>query len=657
MLQAALQALAIVADPFRLAMLGVGVLAGFVVGILPGLGGIVAVSVLLPVIFRFDAPTALAMLTGALAVVYTSDTITSVLVGTPGSPASVPTAIEGHPMAKQGQAARALSAAFLSSLIGGFLGILGLTLSIPIARPLVMLLGSPELFMFTALGITYAGSLLGKSPIKGLLAGLLGLLLGLIGPAPAAAEFRYTFGQLYLLDGLSLVVLALGVFGIAECISLLSRGGAIAAEAQLGSGWLQGVRDVIEHRWLLLRGTLIGIWAGILPAIGATAASWMSYAHAVASSPDRSRFGKGDIRGIIAPESANNAAAAGDLIPTLLFSVPGGPAAAIILGALYAYGIFPGPRLVQEHLDIVYVIVWSYALANIVGAALCFAISPALARITYIPFALVAPPLVMTMVLGAYQSTRHMGDLVALLVLGILGWAMKRSGWPRAPLLIGFVLAKPMERYFWLTVKLHDWRWLAYPSVLAIGALLVAPLLWEIARWLRKNRRPVAAAAAASIPGPPVRAWVAVAMSTAALIGFIIALWQGWRFETDARLLPLAVAIPGTVLAGYQTLRALRGERPTAGEDGAEGEADEGGGEGGPVGKELGYFLALAGYLLGIWLAGFHAASIVFLFVFLVAGARMRALPAVAYMALAVGGFHLLGQALDLRWPVGLIFR
>ena len=196
--EAALSALATFLDPLRLGLLMVGVLAGLAVGILPGLGGIVAVSVLLPLIFRLDAATALATLSGALAVVYTGDVITSVLVGTPGSPAAAPTALEGHALARQGQAARALSAAFLSSLIGGFLGIVGLTLAIPVARPLVMLLGSPELFMFTALGVAYAGSLLGRSPVKGLLSGLLGLLLGLVGPAPAAAEFRYTFGQLYL---------------------------------------------------------------------------------------------------------------------------------------------------------------------------------------------------------------------------------------------------------------------------------------------------------------------------------------------------------------------------------------------------------------------------------------------------------------------------
>ncbi|MDR7523228.1 MAG: tripartite tricarboxylate transporter permease [Armatimonadota bacterium] len=652
MLEAAVAALAVFGDPLRLLLLCGGVLAGFLVGMLPGLGGIVAVSVLLPLILRLDARTALATLTGALAVVYTSDTISSVLVGTPGSPASAPTALEGHPLAKQGQAARALSAAFLSSLLGGFLGVLGLTLAIPVARPLVMVLGSPELFMFTALGITYAGSLLGKAPVRGLLAGVLGLLLGLVGPAPAAAEFRYTFGQLYLLDGLSLVVVALGIFGLAEVVSLLARGGAIARSVDLGSGWMDGIRDVIRHRWLVLRGAAIGVWAGILPAIGATAAAWMSYGHAVATSRDRRSFGKGDIRGVIAPESANNAASAGDLIPTLLFSVPGGPAAAVILGALYAYGIYPGPRLVAEHLDVIYVIVWSFALANILGAALSFLVSPILARVTYIPFARVAPPLLITMVLGAYQATRHLGDLVALWLLGLMGWAMKRAGWPRAPLLIGFVLAKPMERYFWLTVKLHGWRWLAYPSVLIVGVLLVAPLVWGVVRGLRRRSRPAVETPPAPRATGSLRR-LTTTVSAACLACLALALWQGMGFQFDARLLPLLVTVPGVALAGIQTLRAVQGEPPGPAENGDDGL--------GPdrlavlIGDELHRFLQIAGYLLLIWLVGFHAASLVFMLAFLTWVAGMRWLPAVAYAVVSVGVFHVLSFGFALRWPAGVL--
>jgi TctA family transporter len=435
MWDAALVALDKFADPMHLAMLMAGVLAGTVIGILPGLGGIACVAILLPFIYTLDVHTAMILLVGSLAVVHTSDTITSVLIGTPGSAAAAATVMDGHPLAKRGQAARALSAAFLSSLIGGLIGAVFLTLSLPIARPLVLLFGSPELLMLCVLGLSFAGFLTGGAPLKGGLAACLGLLLGSVGSAPADAVNRYTFGQLYLLDGIPLVGVALGIFGIAEIIDLLAKGGQIAERIPLGHGWLQGIRDVLQHWGIVVRGSLIGVWAGILPGIGATAGSWMSYGHVVAMASDRENFGKGDIRGVIGPESANNSVEAGDFIPTLLFSVPGGAPAAILLGALFFYGIQPGPRMVQENLDLIFTIIWSFAIANTMGAALCFFLSPALARLTWIPFARLAPAIVVTIFFGAFQSSENFGDIYAMLGLGMLGWMMKKLGWPRAPFL------------------------------------------------------------------------------------------------------------------------------------------------------------------------------------------------------------------------------
>jgi len=643
-LDAALTALAVFADPGRMALLLVGVLAGLVVGIMPGMGGIVAVSLILPYIYRLDAIAAAAVLTGALAVVHTSDTITSVLIGAPGSAASATSVIEGHALARQGQAARALSAAFLSSLIGGLIGAIGLTLSIPIARPLVLALGSPELFMLTALGVSYAGSLLGKETRKGLIAGLLGILIGMIGPSPAAAQLRFQFGRLYLMDGIPLVIIALGIFGVAEVITLLSRGGAIAEVAEIGSGWTQGLRDVLHHRWLVLRGALIGVWAGILPAIGATAGTWMAYGHVVATSKDRSRFGKGDIRGIIAPEAANNAVAAGDLIPTLLFWVPGSASAALLVGALLRYGILPGPRIMTEHLDIIYVIIWSYALANVVGAGICFAISPAMARITRVPFARLAAPVLITIALGAYQTTQDMGDLVGLFVLGLLGWVMSRTGWPRAPLLIGFVLAGPMERYFVITTNLYGWAWLTRPAVLVIGAVLLAPFVWGLAGWLRRRSAP-AEAAAPSVGRLP-RSSLDLIFSILMLLIFAGALLQIRTFVPGARLVPELAAVPGLALAGLQIVRSLQG-RSQLGDDGPPSPADL---RGGLVG-----FLTLGGFFILLWLVGFHIAAGALMLLYTLGLARMRPIPAVAFTAIILAFLTVFGSLLGVYWPAGVL--
>ena len=697
MAEAALEALGILANPGRLALLLVGMVAGIVVGMLPGLGGITAVSILLPFIYRMDPYASLAMLIGALGVVYTGDTITSVLVGTPGSPASAPTAMEGFALARQGQAARALSAAFLASLLGGLIGTLVLTLAIPIAGPLVLALGTPELFMFTLIGLYYAGSLLGRDPLKGILAGLLGLLLGTVGPSPAAAEYRYTFGQVYLMSGLSLVIVALGFFGVPEAVAMLARGGAIARRVSLGGGWLDGVRDVLRHWTLVVRGALIGTVAGLLPAVGANASTWVAYGHAVSTSRDKPRFGRGDIRGVIAPESANNSTVAADLVPTLLFSVPGGPAAAVLLGALFAHGYYPGPRFVQDNLDLMFVIVWSFAIASVAGAALCFLISPALARVTRVPVALIAPPLLVVMMLGAYQASQHTGDLVTLLVMALAGWAMKRAGWPRAPLLIGFVLADPMERHFWLTVKLHGWRWLTFPGVILITLLMVAPVLTRLVRLARRALTPAAAAApparspmphkpasrsperdaASTAAGPsaqPARASstgthghrtreihrVSAVLATVLFGVFTLALWQGWYLLPDARLLPVLVTSLGTAAGAIQVMREWTGRAPApAPEDEEEPESDAATPERAQalVRRELVWFGLLAAYLALVRIVGVHLATVAFVLTALLRQPRLSPLWALAYSTGVVGLVQVMATLMKLRLPPALLLR
>lgn len=637
MAEAALHALQVFASPDRLGLLLAGILAGIVVGILPGMGGIVAVSLLLPYVFRLDAVAAVAVLTGALAVVHTSDTITSVLIGAPGSAASATSVIEGHPLARQGQAARALSAAFLSSMIGGLLGALGLTLSIPIARPLVLALGAPELFMLTLLGISYAGSLLGKDVRKGLLSGLMGMLLGLVGPSPAAAQVRFDFGSLYLMDGIPLPVVALGIFGVAEVVDLLAQGGSIAQGTTLGHGWLEGVRDVLRHRWLVLRGALIGMWAGILPALGATAGTWMAYGHVVATSRDREKFGKGDIRGIIAPEAANNAVAAGDLIPTLLFMVPGSASAAILVGALLRYGILPGPRILTDHLDLVYVIIWSYALASVIGAGICFGASPALARLTQVPFAKLGAPVLVAMALGAYQASQEIGDLVTLVTLGALGWLMSLAGWPRAPFLIGFVLVGPMERYFVITKNLYGWTWLARPGVWILGAALLAPFVWAGVQRLRRGR---AAEHTQHQPGRPVPVDVILSLCVAGLFAAGAALSA--QLVPGARELPLLVAGSGALLAVVQLAAALRGldvpeEIPDTGR----------------VRRSLLVLVALAGFVVLTEWAGFLASAAVLTLWVCLQLARMRPGLALAYTAAVAAAVGRMAPLLSLHLPTG----
>ncbi|MFC3995606.1 tripartite tricarboxylate transporter permease [Nocardiopsis sediminis] len=574
--EAALAALTSLADPSLLVMLLAGVVAGLVIGLIPGLGGTGAVAVLMPVTFGMEAPQALALLIGALAVVHTSDTVAAVLLGAPGSASASVTMLDGYAMARKGQAARALSLAFLSSMAGGLIGAVGLTLAIPLAGPLVTSFGSPELFMLTVLGVALAAVLSRGNVAKGLVAGSLGLLLGMVGTSPTTAEYRFTFGSLFLGDGFSLVAVALGVFGLAEIASRVGQRGTTRGEVRLGGGWLAGVREWAGHWAHVLRGSLIGIWAGVLPGIGATAGTWLAYGQAVATAKDKRKFGKGDPRGIVGPESANNSVEAGDLIPTLLFGIPGGVPAAMLLGMLLTYGVQPGPAIVTDHLDLMYLIVWSFAIASVLGALLCFLGTRWLARLTEVPFAVLGPGLVVIMLLGAFQESGQIGDLWVMVALGVVGWLLKATGFPRAPFLIGFVLAIPLERYYFLTDRVYDgFGWLARPWVLVFLAILVAPCVLALVRGVRARRAGVRAtdsgpvepqdeAVLADSPWSLLTAAGALALFAA---GFVVA----GGYSEEARLVPQLICAAGAVVSAWLLWREWTGIRRRKDSGGAPG--------------------------------------------------------------------------------------
>ncbi|GGC00637.1 membrane protein [Marivita lacus] len=640
MIDNALIALDALFDPMRLAALFAGMLVGMVFGMLPGLGGVAAVSILLPFIYYLDDYSGLAMLLGAVSVVYTSDTITSVLLGAPGSPASAPTAIEGHALAKQGQAARALGVGFLASMVGGLVGSLVLFFAIPIAGPIVLMLSTPELFMLALVGLFFASSMIGKDLAKGLAAAALGVLLGVVGPAQAAADFRFTFGQVYLLDGFSLTIVALGLFGVAEVISMLAQGGGISHQRMEVSQWGDGFRDFWRHRWLVLRASLIGVLGGFVPAVGASASTWVAYGHAIRSTKDKSKFGKGEIRGIAASEGANNATVISDLVPTLLFSVPGGPAAAIFLGALFSFGYYPGPRMVTQNPDLMFLIVWSVALTSIVGAALCFAITPMLARLTRIPFAIIAAPLVLVMVIGAYQATSTIGDIFMLFMLGALGWLMKHGGWPRAPALVGFVLSGPMEQYFWLTNQIHGWSWLTRPGVLVIASIIVIPLLISGVRKLRQWQSNEAVTEPEDTDtAEECNRSVALMLAALAATLFLYALWETFTFNPASRLMPLLAIAPGVPLTLWLVFRGVREFKPDLARDAG----------------ELTILAVLLAYAVALWAIGLTIPTLALLCWMLLARAQMRLWTAALYGAVVFAAIWFLFDVLRGDPPVGAL--
>lgn len=472
MLDLVLQALQTLFTPEHFVYLLLGVLLGLVIGIFPGLGGIAGLSLLLPFLYGMDEVSALATLIGLVAVIPTSATFTSVLMGIPGSSSSQATVLDGFALAKKGQASRALGAAFSSSLLGGLFGAIILTFFVQIARPMILLFGSAELFMLAIFGLSVVGSLSGKSLVKGVVACGFGILVGSIGAAPATGEFRMIFGINYLYDGLPLVVIALSIFAFPEISELFRKETAIAEGTSLGKGgMLMGVKDLIKNKWLALRCSGIGTIVGAIPGMGGSVVDWIAYGHVVQTSKDKSQFGKGDIRGVIAPESANNAKEGGALMPTLLFGIPGSGSMAVFLGGMVLIGIEAGPSMVTKDIDLTYTIIWSLAIANVIGAGLSLFLAGPISKLTQIKFSLLAPFMIMVISFAAFQATKDMMDLWMLLLFGMIGIFMKRFGWSRPAFLIGFVLATQAESYLNMSVQFYGWEMFWRPGVIIIMLL------------------------------------------------------------------------------------------------------------------------------------------------------------------------------------------
>ncbi|HEU4340386.1 MAG TPA: tripartite tricarboxylate transporter permease [Candidatus Binatia bacterium] len=490
MLEAALEGLSGVLQPQALAFMCLGVLIGSLVGFLPGIGGPSTLAIMLPFVMTMQDPLmVIALLVGMDAVGNTASAFTSILISVPGSSGSQATILDGYPMAKNGQAARALSASFVASLIGGLFGAFVLFASLPVLRPLVLSFSSPEFFILTLWGVSMVGILSGNAPVKGLLAGILGVLIATVGLDTKSGIERYSFDIAYFWEGIDLVLVALGLFGIPEVIDLAGRKGTIAKAEEFGQGYLQGIFDVFRHWWLLLRTSVVGAWVGFLPGLGSSVADWFAYAHAVQTEKNRENFGKGDVRGVIASEGANNAKEGGDYIPTLAFGIPGGTSTALVLTAFIAVGIKPGPDMLTTQLNLTFAVIWTLVIANIVAAAICMTFAKPVARICFVPFYAIVPPVVAFIFIGAFAANFHTYDLTALMIFSLLGFFMRRYGWPRAPLLLGVVLGDKMELYLWLSYTRYGFEWLARPAVIALTALLLGSIIYPIvSAWREKGR-------------------------------------------------------------------------------------------------------------------------------------------------------------------------
>lgn len=560
MLGMAVQAAEIMLDPTRLGFLSLGVIIGLVLGVIPGLGGLVGLSLLLPFTFDMDPYTALAFLMGLQAVVVTSDTIPAVLFGVPGSVGSAATILDGFPMARKGEAGRAFGAAFSASVIGGLFGALLLGISVPILRPVMLYIGSPELLSFVVFGLSLVAVLSGGTPLKGLAVACIGLMVATAGDDPQTGTLRWTFDSLYLWDGLPVVPLALGLFAIPELADMAIPRKAIAGDARTGTRMqqLDGIRDVFQNWFLVLRCSSIGSMLGSVPGIGASVIDWIAYGHAARTEKGAAEsFGKGDVRGVIASESSNNAKEGGALVPTVAFGVPGSASMALILGAFLIHGLVPGPDMLTKRLDITYTLVWSVAFANIIGAGICFLFANQLAKITLVRIGVLAPVVLAVTYVGAFQGSRQWGDIYALLIFGFLGWIMKRLRWPRPPLILGFVLGGLFERYMFISVERYGFEWMLHPIVLVMFLITLFGVSVPIIRGYMTRAKSQARRDRRVIGFQSQNLNTDTLFSALILAMFVTCLVVSSSWEFGARLVPQVVGWAGILFVGWHTLSAL----------------------------------------------------------------------------------------------------
>src|SRR6478752_6265833 len=550
MAAAASKAFITLMEPHRLMYLMAGCMMGLVLGIVPGIGGLAGTAMLLPFTFGMDPYSAFALLLGLGATTATGDPIPAVLFGVPGGAASAATVLDGFPMAKKGEAGRALSAAYMSSLMGGVFGAFLMAISIPILRPVMLFLGSPELLAFSVLGISMVAILSGNAPLRGLTAGCIGIMIAMIGTDPQSGTLRWTFNSLYLWDGLPLTPLLLGVFALPELCDLLISRTAIAADTSVSNiykGQIQGMADCFRHWWLIVRCSWIGGGIGSIPGISASVVDWLAYGHALKTEPGAAlTFGKGDVRGVIASESSNNAKEGGALVPTVAFGVPGSATMAILLGAFLIHGLVPGPDMLTKNLSITYAMVWSVALANILGAGLCYAFSPQFARLATLRYTLILPAVLGIIYIGAFEASRQWGDLFTLLFFGLVGWTMKQFKWPRPPLILGVVLGDTIERYLFISVERYGVSWFARPVVAILFLIaiigLVRPFMQDVRihGGLRKMMT--------SFQAPRFQVSQLFTIFAIVVIGAAVAMALSWDFS--AKIVPLVVGTVALLAAG-----------------------------------------------------------------------------------------------------------
>ena len=484
-----------------------GILLGAVVGVLPGLGVANGVAILIPFTFGMSPNSAIILLAAIYWGGLFGGVITSILFNIPGEPWSVATTFDGYPMAKKGQAGRALTAAFCSHFVGAVVATAMLTFFAPIVAEFSLLFGPPEMFAVMMLTFSAMVGLVGKSPAKTAASILLGLIMAAVGLDIVTGGLRFTFGTTELMGGFSFLVVVIGLFGIGEIFLTVEEGLKMdgVASGMSVRTVLATLREMPRYWRTLIRGAFIGCWMGIKPG-GATAASFMSYGFAKQFSKHPEAFGTGTVEGVVAPEVAAHAAGVSAMLPMITLGIPGSPTAAVMLGGLMIWGLQPGPMLFKEHADFVWGLIASIWASNALGVLIVLALVPLFVTILRIPFSILMPSIVFLCAIGAYAVNNRIVDIWYVIVFGVIGYVFKKMDYPLAPLVLALVLGDLAETAMRQSLIMSQGSvaiFFASPIAATVNGLAVLFFLWPAAKALRAWLRRAPAKPAAALQDVP----------------------------------------------------------------------------------------------------------------------------------------------------------
>jgi len=474
----------------------IGAVFGLVIGIIPGLSGHFAIAMAIPFLYTMEPAAGIAFLIAAHSTVSQGGGLTSILFSTPGTGQNAATLLDGPPMRNNGQGGIAVGAAMASCFLGAAFGALVLAMLLPALREVVLFFGPPEIFVLAFLALTFV-SVLGEGEFtKSIIAALIGLLLAMIGLDNVTNQERFTLGLIDLRDGLDLVPVILGLFAVAEMFELWSKGGSLVGEnknmlsaRETQKQIFQGIGEAFKHWWLVLRCSAIGTAMGLIPGLGSAPASFVAYGHAKQTSKSKETFGKGNIEGVIGPESANDAVEGGALASTVAFGIPGSSSMAILLAGLFILGVETGPKMVTEHVDFIFIMIFTIIIGNFIGTVVgMFLVNP-LTRASSLRSNILVPVLITVIFTGAYAVNNSWFDIGIAVVFGIVGYLMKELHYSRAALLIGFVLGFAVEKNLYLALQLSGPYFLFEPIPLTLAIITLVFLaynIWTMAR--NKNK-------------------------------------------------------------------------------------------------------------------------------------------------------------------------